>query len=328
MCYKVYAILLSTCYGKITVKHRQGGNLDMLSRLLTTREQIILSGLAISILLGAVTLFYIEKQKQNDHAFVPATFTSEQAGVDTDAAVKVASVAEAAEVMAVHENTTQQASEVTTAMMSQETRTAVSPNEHDVEKIGVAVMGAVRKPGFYWMPPVSRVDDLINVSGGLTDQADLRDINPAAWIIDGTTLTIPVAPQREVDSGVMRLRRTEGKVPLNPAAYTMSGAGVDTLASVIQESQNQVNSPVNSPIVQPVSVERSSSAGVNQPGYVAINRATQAELETLPGIGPALAGRIIQFRNQRPFQTVEDLLQVSGIGPQRFEAIRDQVTLY
>lgn len=59
-----------------------------------------------------------------------------------------------------------------------------------------------------------------------------------------------------------------------------------------------------------------------------VNTATQADLEKLPGIGAVIAKRIIEWRETKgPFQRVEDLLQVSGIGPARLAAIRDLVTV-
>lgn len=59
-------------------------------------------------------------------------------------------------------------------------------------------------------------------------------------------------------------------------------------------------------------------------GPVSINRATSQELAALPGIGPALAGRII---TARPFKTTDELLKVSGIGPKTFAAIKDLIEL-
>lgn len=59
-----------------------------------------------------------------------------------------------------------------------------------------------------------------------------------------------------------------------------------------------------------------------------LNAATVADLETLPGIGPALAQRIIDYRTEHGgFRRVEDLQQVSGIGPKKYEAIKDHVTV-
>jgi competence protein ComEA len=58
------------------------------------------------------------------------------------------------------------------------------------------------------------------------------------------------------------------------------------------------------------------------------NLATPAELETLPGIGPVLAGRIIDYRRQHgPFKKIDDLTKVSGIGPKKLEKIKPYVSL-
>jgi len=57
-----------------------------------------------------------------------------------------------------------------------------------------------------------------------------------------------------------------------------------------------------------------------------INRAQASELEQLPGIGPALARRIVQYREAwGPFTAVEDILEVPGIGPAKFNAIKDLI---
>lgn len=61
---------------------------------------------------------------------------------------------------------------------------------------------------------------------------------------------------------------------------------------------------------------------------ISLNRATQSELESLPGVGPALAGRMIDWRTANGgFKKKEDLLNVSGIGDKLFAGIKNQVTL-
>ena len=63
-------------------------------------------------------------------------------------------------------------------------------------------------------------------------------------------------------------------------------------------------------------------------GLVNVNTATAAELEALPEIGPALAQRIVDYRTAHgPFTALDDLLDVSGIGPATLDAIRDLITL-
>jgi len=59
-----------------------------------------------------------------------------------------------------------------------------------------------------------------------------------------------------------------------------------------------------------------------------INTATTRELDALPGIGPVLAQRIIDYREKHgSFKKIVDLLNVSGIGPKKFSALKDKVTI-
>lgn len=70
--------------------------------------------------------------------------------------------------------------------------------------------------------------------------------------------------------------------------------------------------------------EPSSSEG----GLVSLNGASASDLETLPGIGPTLAQRIIDWRDTNgQFSSIEELMEVSGIGPATFAELRDRVTL-
>ncbi|WP_052813060.1 ComEA family DNA-binding protein [Desulfonatronum thioautotrophicum] len=58
-----------------------------------------------------------------------------------------------------------------------------------------------------------------------------------------------------------------------------------------------------------------------------INEAPAELLETLPGIGPGLAQRIVEYRTENPFETIEDLLGVSGVGQPGFEKIKGLITV-
>lgn len=59
-----------------------------------------------------------------------------------------------------------------------------------------------------------------------------------------------------------------------------------------------------------------------------LNQATTAELQLLPGVGPALSKRIVEYReNKGQFEKIEDLMQVQGIGLKTFKQIQDYITI-
>lgn len=110
------------------------------------------------------------------------------------------------------------------------------------------------------------------------------------------------------------------------AGGVRAGADLDgiNLADVVEDGE-QVSVPgpgrseaVDSGLEQP--------GAVTEDGRIRINDATSAELESLPGVGPVLAERIVDHREASGrFEHVEDLLDVSGIGEAKLAALRDHV---
>lgn len=154
--------------------------------------------------------------------------------------------------------------------------------------IAVHITGAVAKPGVYHLPINSRVEDVIQEAGGVISSADIEMVNMAATLEDGMKVNIP--------------QKSTAVVAVNVADVSDS----ETENEKTDEEENNVPS---------------STFPVN------INTATQAELETLPGVGPVTAQKIIAYRTENPFQLIEEIQKVPGIGPATFEKLKDLITV-
>ena len=91
-------------------------------------------------------------------------------------------------------------------------------------------------------------------------------------------------------------------------------------------NSNQIKTKSNAQVKQSIqTTQLSYSSQKLHP--VNINTATEAELDTLPGIGPAIAKRIIAFRKQQAFSKPEDIMLVKGIGKKKFAKLRERITV-
>lgn len=118
---------------------------------------------------------------------------------------------------------------------------------------------------------------------------------------------------------------------LQAAGGTTSEADLNliNLAQPLQDGQQIYVPHFGETILQPSQTTLSPAPGnMILGGVVNINTATLAELDTLPGIGPVIAQRIIDYREANgPFSTIEGIMDVSGIGPATFDKIKDLITV-
>jgi competence protein ComEA len=100
------------------------------------------------------------------------------------------------------------------------------------------------------------------------------------------------------------------------------------LATILQDG-NRILVPAIPPTPLPGSQVSPDGENPASSGHlINLNSATQAELESLPGIGPKTAQKIIEYREKNgPFQKIEDILNVPDIGPKTFEEIKDFITV-
>lgn len=163
------------------------------------------------------------------------------------------------------------------------------------ELLVVQAAGAVREPGVVRLPAGSRVDDLVQAAGGFADGADRDRVNLAALVADGERVWIPAVGE-EAAPDVVAGGGGGGGGPV--ASGGSSGSATDP------------------------------GGGSTPAGPVDLNRATAVELDALPGVGPATAAAILAHRDEvGRFTSVEQLLDVRGIGEAKLEQLRPLVTV-
>ena len=144
----------------------------------------------------------------------------------------------------------------------------------------IDISGAVNTPGVYQLALDSRVQDVVQMAGGLLPDANTSAVNMAAKLMDGQKIIIPLEGE---------------EIPITKSNL------VEEMAGTVAISDTQ---PIN------------------------INTASQEELETLPGIGPSKAAAIIEYRSTHgPFNTIEDILEVTGIGEKTLEGFKDWIVI-
>ncbi|MFW6149765.1 MAG: helix-hairpin-helix domain-containing protein [Atribacterota bacterium] len=121
------------------------------------------------------------------------------------------------------------------------------------------------------------------------------------------------------------------------AGGEMEGANMDAvnLAAHLYDGQKIVIPFISENNVDEVTQKDIANEELRQPDYsvnsslLNLNAVTSNQLESLPGIGPALAERILAYRKDHGlFKNIEDVMNVSGIGEKRFESIKEYITVY
>ena len=171
---------------------------------------------------------------------------------------------------------------------------AVASKAAQAKTVRVQVSGAVLEPGIYDLPANCRVEEAIAAAGGLTENADSERVNLVRKVRDGMQIRVPV--QKAARPSRTQRKKAQVKSDLGESALGKSGS--------TKAGAEKNNSAVQS---------------------VRINSASASELQQLPGIGPALAQRIVETRNNGRFTSADDLLRVPGIGKAKLAKLRDYV---
>lgn len=182
--------------------------------------------------------------------------------------------------------------------------TAISDDIKEQELIYVHITGEVVNPGVIVANNGDRIANIIEKAGGITQKADLKKVNLAFKVEDGQKINIP-----SVDS-----TNEENKEQKND---TKDNCVNDRKDSYITKSGGEN-----------VVIDGKENNNEKEGGKVNINTATQTELETLTGIGPSTASKIIRYRNEKgKFKKIEDIKNVSGIGEAKFKKIEADIVV-
>lgn len=172
--------------------------------------------------------------------------------------------------------------------------------------VRVHVAGAVNNPGVYTLPAQGRTVDAIAAASGAAADADLDRVNLAGTLSDGVQIYVP--------------HRGETATP----------AQIQPNGGTAQAGQGNAANGASQGGTQPQPARTLTASGSAQKGStpVNINTATAEELQSLPRIGPAMAQRIIAWREAHGgFRSVDELDAVPGIGPSMLENLRPLVTV-
>ena len=168
-----------------------------------------------------------------------------------------------------------------------EEKTEESSNK---QKVVVDIKGMVASPGIYEVDSTSRVNDVINLAGGLLEGADTSLIN-LAKIVEDEMIIIIYSKEEILEKYKEELCICDCPEITNDACINIS-------------TNNELNKIIN------------------------INTATKEELMTVSGIGESKAEAIIKYREENDkFSSIDDIKKVSGIGDYLFEEIKDYITV-
>lgn len=244
-----------------------------------------------------------------------------------------------------------------------------SPKTPQPQRIIYAyITGEVKSPGVYKLSDDTRIFQLIDMAGGFTQKADRESLNLAETINNGTHIhigaklqggdppTIPGLPAGKaavytdgITAAKIHPQSSAGKININTANTSqleaLPGVGPAIAKRIIDYRNTHGNFARPEDLVNVRGIGQSklskilphitaSSSGTrvaqhqSSAGKININTANTSQLETLPGVGPAIAKRIIDYRNTHGnFASLDDLVNVRGISQAKLEGMKNQIVI-
>ena len=187
----------------------------------------------------------------------------------------------------------------------------IEKTEENITSTGtiyVDIKGNVLNPGVYTLDSGSRVIDVVNQAGGFIEGANTRFINLSKVLNDGDVIVIYSNAEIE-------------EAKKSKIIY------VET-PCVCEEVKNDACITQNVEVGEPNIPDNAIIPEDSNNGKININTATSEELQTLSGIGESKAQAIIDYRNTNgPFNSIEEIVNVSGISENLFAKIKEDITV-
>ena len=182
----------------------------------------------------------------------------------------------------------------------------------DNKKYVVDIKGAVNSPGVYSLDENSRVIDVINMAGGLVENADTSIVNLSKKITD--EMFIIIYTKDEINKYKQDTISTK----------VISQKIQNDIISIDENNNAEIKNKKTNNSVS-IKVEKEDE----EKEYININTATKELLLNIPGIGDSKAESIIKYREENgSFNSIEEIKNVNGIGDSLFEKIKEYITIW
>lgn len=171
----------------------------------------------------------------------------------------------------------------------------IEKSEEKNDIILIHIMGEINNPGVYSLNKGDRIITAVEKAGGVTQNADLMEVNLAYELSDGDKIIIP-----------KKIENNEEKIQKNTILKNE-----ESVENTVQKNNEKI-----------IKNNKKSEFLIN------LNNASQTELELLDGIGPSIASQIIEYRNENGgFKKIDEIKNVKGISDLKYKKIQDKITV-
>ena len=195
----------------------------------------------------------------------------------------------------------------------------------------VHVTGAVMKPGVYHVPAGGRINDAVQLAGGVRADGYADALNLAEKLQDGERVYVPTRAEWQqitAAQGPPQLITRDPGTPVPTAAAPSSRATPHEHAATSTATQTATKGSPAAQAGAPAAAPAHRSAKELPKAPVDLNTATNEQLQQLPGVGDSTAQKILEYRKAHgKFTDPTQLIGVAGIGPKKFARIAPYIKL-